>query len=178
MKTLAEEPDTDIWFLDESGFEGESRSRRRWDKKGRKTKVIKNGDHIRMSVIGMVCPRTGEFFALEVSHVDTEVFQVFLNEVKKGIKPKRKHNVIIMDNASWHKRSSLDFHGYEPKYLPPYSPDLNPIERIWLLMKQRWFNNVHCKNHDQLIDHLTKSLLDVINDPEQVKKTASIGTLF
>ena len=72
----------------------------------------------------------------------------------------------------------MDFHGFEPKYLPPYSPDLNPIERIRLLMKERWFNNVHCKTHDKLIDHLTKALLDVINHPEQVKKTASIGTLF
>jgi transposase len=63
-------------------------------------------------------------------------------------------------------------------YLPPYSPDLNPIERIWLTMKARWFNNYVCKNVDQLIDRLGQAILNVINNPDQIQQTASIGTLF
>jgi len=39
-------------------------------------------------------------------------------------------------------------------YLPPYSPDLNPIERIWLKMKARWFNNYVCKNEEKLLERL------------------------
>jgi hypothetical protein len=35
-----------------------------WNKKGRKTRVTKNGDHLRINVIGMVCPHSGEFFAV------------------------------------------------------------------------------------------------------------------
>ncbi len=40
-----------------------------------------------------------------------------------------------MDNASWHKRKTTHWHNWQPMYLPPYSPDLNPIERIWLTIK-------------------------------------------
>ena len=80
LRELCQEPDVDIWFGDESGFEGDPRPRKRWDRKGSKTKVTKNSDHIRMNVIGMVCPRTGEFFAIEASHSDSETFQAFLNE--------------------------------------------------------------------------------------------------
>jgi transposase len=168
----------DVWFADESGFDGDPRPRRRWDRKGRKTRSTKNGDHIRMNVMGMVCPRTGEFFALEVSHSDAETFQAFLQETARTIQFQRPRNVLILDNASWHRRRSTKWHGWEPMYLPPYSPDLNPIERIWLVMKARWFNNYLCRTVDQLIDRLDQAILDVLDNPDKVRQTAAIGTLF
>lgn len=61
---MFEQPDVDIWFADESGSEGDPRPRKRWDKKGRKTRVTKTGGHLRMNVMGMLCPRSGEFFAI------------------------------------------------------------------------------------------------------------------
>ena len=178
LRELSQQSDVDIWFADESGFEGDPRPRRRWDKKGNKTRSTKNGDHLRMNVMGMVCPRTGEFFAIETSHSDSETFQAFLDEANKSIVFQRPRNILILDNASWHKRKLTNWRGWKPKYLPPYSPDLNPIERIWLVMKARWFNNHVCKNVDQLIDRLDQAILDVINNPEHTQKTAAIGTLF
>lgn len=178
LEVLYNNPAIDIWFQDESGFEGDPRPRRRWDKKGNKTRVTKNGDHLRMNVMGMVCPRTGEFLAIETSHSDTETFQAFLDEAGNTIKFERPQNILILDNASWHKEKSLEFHGWEPKFLPPYSPDFNPIERIWNTMKANWFKNYVCKNVQQLIDRLDQAILDVINNPKRNQKTTSIGTLF
>ena len=86
---------------------------------------------------------------------------------------------MVLDNASWHHRKTTNWHGWKPLYLlPPYSPDLNPIERIWLTMKAQWFNNYVCRNVDQLIDRLDQAILNVIDNPNQTKKTAAIGTLF
>lgn len=178
LKALCQQPDVDIWYSDESGFEGDPRPRRRWDKKGAKTRSTKNGDHIRMNVIGLVSPRTGEFFAIEASHVDTEMFQAFLDEANRQIKPERKRNILILDNASWHRRASINWGSFEPFFLPPYSPDLNPIERIWLTLKDRWFNNHISKNRDALIKRLDKAILDVIDNPDRTKKTAAIGQHF
>ena len=178
LEQLYNQPDVDIWFADESGFEGDPRPRKRWDKKGRKTRVTKNGGHLRMNVIGMVCPRTGQFFAIEASHSDSVTFQAFLDEAEKFVEFQRATNVLIMDNASWHRRKTTNWYKWQPKYLPPYSPDLNPIERIWLNMKARWFNNYVCKNEEELIDRLTQAILDVIDNPNSTKKTTSFGTLF
>lgn len=61
-------------------------------------------DHLRMNVIGMVCPRTGEFFAIEASHSDADTFQAFLDEASKAIHFQRTHNILVLDNASWHKQ--------------------------------------------------------------------------
>jgi len=99
LEALYNNPAIDIWFQDESGFEGDPRPRRRWDKKGNKTRVTKNGDHLRMNVMGMVCPRTGEFFAIETSHSDTETFQAFLDEAGNTVKFERPQNILILDNA-------------------------------------------------------------------------------
>jgi len=178
LEKLCSDEHIDIWFADESGFEGDPRPRRRWDRKGNKTRLTKNGDHLRMNVMGMVCPRTGEFFAIEASHSDSDTFQAFLDEASRFITFQRSRNILIVDNASWHKRKSTNWHGWKPMYLPPYSPDLNPIERIWLVMKANWFNNYICKNVDQLIARIDKAIFDVINNPNQTQKTASIGTLF
>jgi len=178
LEQLYNQPDVDVWFADESGFEGDPRPRKRWDKKGRKTRVTKNGGHLRMNVIGMVCPRTGQFFAIEASHSDSVTYQAFLDEASKTISFQRATNVLIMDNASWHRRKTADWHGWQPKYLPPYSPDLNPIERIWLKMKARWFNNHVCKNEEELIDRLDQAIWDVIYNPNRTNKTTAIGTLF
>ena len=178
LEQLYNQADVDVWFADESGFEGDPRPRKRWDKKGRKTRVTKNGGHLRMNVIGMVCPRTGQFFAIEASHSDSVTYQAFLDEARKTVSFQRAINVLIMDNASWHRRKTANWHGWQPKYLPPYSPDLNPIERIWLKMKAKWFNNHVCKNEEELLNRLDQAILDVIYNPNGTQKTTAIGTLF
>lgn len=178
VAALLDDPEVDLWFADESGFEGDPRPRRRWDKKGRKTRSTKNGNHLRMNVIGMVCPRTGEFFAIEASHSDSYTFQAFLDQAEKFIDLKRPKNILILDNASWHRKKSNHWHGWKPKFLPPYSPDLNPIERIWLVMKANYFNNYISKSVAQLIERLDEALLSLINNPNNVKSTTNIGTLF
>lgn len=175
---LLEDQEVDVWFGDESGFEGDPRPRRRWDKRGRKTRSTKNGDHKRMNVIGAVCPRTGQFFAIEASHSDSLTFQAFLDEANRFVKASRKRNILILDNASWHKLKSLKWGLFEPMYLPPYSPDLNPIERIWLVMKANYFNNYVSKTVDQLLDRLDQAILDIINNPNSTKSIAAIGTLL
>ena len=171
LAVWCEDDRADIWFIDETGVEGEPRAYRRWARKGTQPTVARNGDHVRMNVIGMVCPRTGEFFAIEASHCDTEMFQLFLDEASNCIQPQRKRNILIMDNASWHRSKSLNWHEFEPHFLPPYSPDLNPIEWLWLVMKKTWLNNVHCKTVDELIERLDQALLDLINNPQQVAQT-------
>jgi transposase len=123
--------------------------------------------------IGTVCPRTGAFFACEASHCDTPGFQTFLKEAAECIVPTRKRNILILDNTSWHKGKKLDWHFFEPIYLPHYSPDFNPIERIWLIMKAEYFPDIHCRNKDALIARSDQALCALMNDPKKVASAAT-----
>lgn len=166
VKTWLADERIDLWYQDEMGVEGDPRPRRRWIQKGEKGRVTRNGDHIRMNVSGIVCPRTGQFFALEMSHSDGEMFQIFLDEANKDVKFERPRNLLIMDNAGWHKNKSTRWGAFEPVYLPAYSPDLNPIERLWLLVKAEWFSDFIAKTHEALIDRLDLALRWVIDRAE------------
>jgi transposase len=83
-----------------------------------------------------------------------------------------------MDIVSWHKRKTTNWHFWQPMYLPLYSPDLNPIVRIWLIMKAHWFNGHVCKNEEKLLERLDQAILDGIDNPDKTKQTTAIGTLF
>jgi len=172
---IAEDP-IDLWFTDETGIEGDPRPRRRFALKGSNPRVTKNGDHIRMNVCGMVCPRTGQFFALELSHSDAECFQVFLDLANEQVKLERPRQLLIMDNASWHKSSALNFGRFEPIYLPAYSPDLNPIERLWKLLKAEWFSDFVAKSHEALLERIDQALRWVIGRTGNNTVTCRIKT--
>lgn len=176
LKLLLADAQVDLWFADEMGVEGDPRPRRRWALKGEKTRVTKNGDHVRMNVTGAVCPRTGVFYAWEFTHSDRDSFQVFLDNANDDIEFERPRNIFICDNASWHKSETLDWGCFEPLYLPAYSPDLNPIERLWLLIKNEWFTDFIAKDRDHLIARLDEALCWAINRQSDNRQTCAIKT--
>ena len=130
-----------------------------------------------MNPIGVVCPRDGQFFAIEASHVDSAVFQVFLNEANDCAATTRKKCPYPRQRLVAQKKT-MEWGLFEPVFLPPYSPDLNPIERIWLIMKAKWFNNHVCKNRNDLMDRLQDDIRDIYHDPKSTKITSSIANLF
>ena len=164
----------DLWYLDETGIEGDPRPRRRWIQKGEKGRVTKNGEHLRSSVTGMVCPRTGEFYALEFPHSDGEIFTIFLRHANADVRRARPRNLLICDNASWHKLKSTDWGDFEPVFLPPYSPDFNPIERLWLILKAEWFTDFVAKTREALSDRIAEALRWLIDRRDGNARTCAI----
>ena len=162
--------------MDETGVEGDPRPRRRWAAKGSKPRVTNNGDHLRMNVAGMVCPRTGRFYALEFTHSDSVVFQTFLDHANRDVRRERERNLLICDNASWHRSKSIRWGDFEPIFLPPYSPDFNPIERLWLLMKAQWFTDFVAKDRQHLMQRLDRALCWIMDRSHHNQQTCSIAT--
>ena len=82
--------------------------------------------------------------------VDTDVFQYlyFLAEEIPPLDSTRR--LLIVDNASWHKAQRLNWHHFEVHYLPGYSPDLAPIERLWLRLKVDFFSDFIAKSPSNL----------------------------
>lgn len=131
------------FFGDEAGFEGDPRPRHRWVKRGSRPTQPYYGGHIRQNVIAAVNPADGQLVSLTVSHTDTEVFQAFLDTMAEEVPAKKgKRVVLILDNASWHKSKSLRWHHIEAVFLPAYSPDFNPIERLWQHLKSHYLAEI------------------------------------
>jgi len=164
-----EDQGVEVWFGDECGIEGDPRPRRRWTQRGSRPKVTYCGDHVRANVIGAVCPASGENFAMIFDGVDTDVFQAYLDHLAETVPPDpSKRRILILDNASWHKSKRLNFHHFERQFLPGYSPDFNPIERLWLRLKADYFADFYTDQPDVLIERLCHALNAFMDDPPKV----------
>ncbi len=85
---------------------------------------------------GAVEPKTGASFYLEMPALDPDCFTVFLRELSRNYRASL--NVVVLDNAPAHIARAVEV----PKnvvllYLPAYCPELNPVERLWLAVRQR-----------------------------------------
>lgn len=169
LERLQQEPNVELWYGDECGVEGDPRPRRRWSARGSRPQVPYLGEHLRTNVVGVVCPKTGQSFAMIFDGVDTDVFQCFLDRLAEAIPPDPAlRRVLILDNASWHKASRLCWHHFAPRFLPAYSPDFNPIERLWLRLKADYFTDFIARTPQELIDHLCLALNAFMDDHQTV----------
>lgn len=93
-----------------------------------------------------MAPKTGEQFSLLLPFVNTEMMQVYLDEFSQSLG--ESNAILIMDQAGWHKSKALAVPlNIEIWFLPPYSPELNPIERLWKFIKH---NILHNRLYDSL----------------------------
>jgi transposase len=169
LHVLRQDPTVELWYGDECGVEGDPRPRRRWSARGSRPRVPYLGDHLRANVIGAVCPKTGQSFALIFNGVDTDVFQCFLDHLAEAIPPEPgQRRILILDNASWHKAARLCWHHFESRFLPGYSPDFNPIERLWLRLKADYFSDFIAHTPDELTERLCTALNVFMDDTKKV----------
>jgi transposase len=136
---MAQEPDAELIFLDESGITTEMT--RRYGRAGGGLRVQEGtpGAWRTMSILGAVS-RKGWVGVMTIeAPTDGDIFLAYLDQV---LCPQlRPGQILIMDNLAAHKvegvRQRIEATGARLRYLPPYSPDFNPIERCWAQLKQR-----------------------------------------
>jgi transposase len=174
---LLSDPAIKTFFGDEAGFEGDPRPRQRWVKRGSRPTQPYYGGHVRQNVVGAVNPADGQLVSLIVPHNDTEIFQAFLDTMANEVpQEKGKRVVLVLDNASWHKSKSLRWHHIEAKFLPPYSPDFNPIERLWQHLKSHYLAGFLTKRGAELSDKIFESIQKLLTKPDTLRSVCKTHT--
>ncbi len=89
-------------------------------------------------IFAAVRPATGEDVALVLPEVSTVAMAIFL-ESFAGARPAHVHGVMALERAGWHGSKKLTVpNNVSLAPLPPYSPELNPAERVWLFLRERF----------------------------------------
>ena len=84
--------------------------------------------------------------------LDTAMMTVFLAELAHAVTP-GAHGIVLMDRASWHSTDDLVVPAnLSLVFLPPYSSELNPIERLWLYLKENRLSYCVFQTTAQIID--------------------------
>jgi len=160
-KILTEE--VSVYFFDEGRFGLLSTLNRKWAKKGTPCTVKVRQGYENFYVYTSVNPKSGEQFSLLLPHVNTDMMQVYLNEL--SLANSGSKIILIMDQAGWHKSKILIVpENIEIWFLPPYSPELNPVERLWKTMKQEIIHNRIYKTLIDIEDAVVNYIRDMKED--------------
>lgn len=115
-----------------------------------------------------ICPEDGDLFSLILPYSDTDVMQIYINEFSKHLKGQKA--ILIMDQAPWHKAGRLtSTENILITFLPPYSPELNPVEHLWKHLREKYMSNRYWENMEKLEDDLCHALQEASNDKNTIK---------
>lgn len=115
-----------------------------------------------------VCPADGKMDSLVLPEASTRCMNIFLAELSRRYPD--DHIVLVMDGAGWHRATGLE----KPQnmsfvFLPPYSPELNPVEHIWDELREKYFHNQLFASLRGVEDRLVDGLVDLEQSPEVVR---------
>jgi transposase len=150
-----------IYCQDESRLGLQTIARRRLCKKGIKPIIPHQHKFDNFYLFGAFSPINGDSLLLELPYCTTDMFQLFLDELSNYNKEEFK--ILILDNGSFHHSKALHIpNNIALLFLPPYSPELNPAERVWHFIKQNIAMKAY-KNLEELKNDLTHCIQTKIN---------------
>ena len=107
---------------------------------------------------GEVETLTGDRFFLEFSDITSECFQCFIEQFSEAFA--ENLNVLVLDNGRFHQAKSLEIpENIVFVFLPPYSPELNPIERLWQDMKTKLFTQTY-----KILEAMQAKVTEILGD--------------
>ena len=114
------------------------------------------------------------FFQREVGRFNGESFWEFLKTLRAVSAVPGRRVLAISDNAQYH-RSKLHLQWRQRQapqfgldFLPPYSPELNPVENVWQFLRDNWLSNRVFKSYDDLVDHCCVAWNKLVNQPWRI----------
>jgi transposase len=121
-----------------------------WALRGSRPRALRQTKYEWLYVIGAVCPQTGQSVGLLSPTINTDMmnsfFEQFISEVSSDI-----HVVMVWDQAGFHTSKNLKIPANVTIVpLPPYSPELNPVENLWHYLRSHYWANRIYADYDAL----------------------------
>ena len=150
-------------FQDEAGFGRINKPKYCWCVKGDRPSVPCH--HVReyRYVYGAVEPLTGESSFLIMPYCNTVCMNLFLEALSK----KYSDDMILLccDGAAWHKAGALCIpENIELFFIPPYTPEMNPIEQIWKELRKMGFRNEIFATLEKVVDRLCEVICNLTDE--------------
>lgn len=138
--------------MDEARFGQQGTTTRVWARTGSRPTAVKQTRYEWVYLYAAVEPATGASVALQAPSINTGTMNVFLKMLGDELGPD-DHAVLIMDQAGWHKARALVVpDNITILYLPPYSPELNPVERLWAYLRSHYLSNRAYDDYQHLLN--------------------------
>jgi len=156
-----------LWFHDEARFGRISDRRRCWAPLPDRPVVPQQVVREYVYVLGAASPFDGRFCSLVLPWVDADAMSMFLAHL--AAETPGEYGVVVLDGAGWHTAHALRVpSALRLIFLPPYSPELNPIEHVWDHLRENDIGHRIFDSLDEVSDTLCVALRRLIDQPGTV----------
>ena len=126
--------------MDEARVGQKGRGTRVWYERGLRPEGVIDHRYASAWLYAAVRPGADQAFALVIPEVSAAAMQVLLGGFAATL-PERVHAALLLDGAGWHIAADITIPAnLSLIFLPPYSPQLNPVERLWLFLRERYLS--------------------------------------
>jgi transposase len=163
------EEEVRVYFEDEARFGTQGTITRVWAPKGSRPRAVRQNGREWLYVLMAVRASTGAASALIMPELNAGVLNLFLEQFSREL-PAGVHAVLIWDGAGYHTGGDLVVpSNVSLIQLPPYSPELNPVENLWHYLRAHHWSNREYEGYEGLQREAVRSLCAVCDDAERLK---------
>ena len=168
----------ELWFMDEARVGQKGRLTHVWYQKGVRPHGVRQQGFASAHLFGAVCPARGEGVALVLPEVSTAAMDIFLAELSRAV-PAATHAALVLDRAGWHVSEDLTVPANLTLIpLPPYSPELNPVERVWEYLRDRWLSHrVLAGGYEAVVDAACAAWNALLAEPGRLRSLTNFPWL-
>jgi len=176
-------PDDVVLFQDEASIQFSPTITRTWSLKGQQPEVFTSSSRLRQHLIGAVDSTTGRVHVAFSAQLKTQQFQHFLEGLITRYKDAGKI-LLVLDNARVHRAKALQpfLEAHENKLellcLPPYSPNLNPMEWFWKFLRKQVSHNTFFDTFKKFLRALAKFIAKFKRPSIEIRTRCSFEKLL
>lgn len=164
----------EIWFQDEARVGQQGSITYIWAPIGSRPPMVRDNRHDSAYLFGAICPDRAVGAAIIMPAANAEAMSEHLKEISTRVAPDARA-VLICDRAGWHQTGGRlivpDNINLLP--LPPYAPELNPMENVWQYLRANKLSRLVWANYDAIVAACKEAWNFLIDDPGRIR---SIGT--
>lgn len=172
-ETAAGKP-LEIWFQDEARVGQQGSLEYVWASIGSRPLAVRDNRHDSVYLFGAVCPARGTGAAIIMPAANSEAMSEHLKEIATQLAP-GAHAVLLCDGAGWHQQGErlLVPDNITLLPIPPYSPELNPMENIWDYLRGNKLSHTVWDSSDAIVRACAEAWRFLIADPSRIKSIAT-----
>ena len=148
-----------------------------WFRRGRRPPGPADQRYTFAYIYAAVEPGADWAFALVLPEVSTRAMQEFLDRLAATL-AEDEHVLLVLDRAGWHGANALVVPAnITLAALPPRSPELNPVERLWLYLKERFLSHRLLEDYTAVVDAACAAWQRVTSEPGRIASLCSYSVL-
>ena len=164
----------ELWFQDEARVGQKGSLSYVWSPVGSRPPMVRDNRHDTAYILGAICPQRGVGAAIVTPAVNIAWINRHLAEISTQVAPGAVA-AVIWDGAGWHQQGGelIVPHNIVLMPLPPYAPELNPMENVWEFLRANKLSAQVWDDYDAILDACCIAWNWFVSQPNQIRSIGS-----